>query len=276
MSLFKRDTNKGVSLPRGGAPQGDAVKVANDATSAAAPKSTQTNADLAAKLPSVELPAPASQETQTDQQLSVENEFSSFTQTIINNADLANPLQGLSQKQIKKLKRVDLLELLVAQGEEIENLRVQLNDAKTQLENREIAIKEAGSIAEASLKLNRIFQDAQAAADQYLQNVKRQVQDINAVNHTQKQHLHKSQLIKQSAYSGAGANANTNAAASSNTNKDTVCKAQPAAAKSTNAAGEARTTVVAKGQIQHIHKHANNKHVYVVSNNPRARKKAVN
>ena len=34
-------------------------------------------------------------------------------------------------------------------------------------------INEAGSIAEASLKLNKIFETAQAVADQYIDNIKR-------------------------------------------------------------------------------------------------------
>lgn len=41
------------------------------------------------------------------------------------------------------------------------------------MKRREIIVAEAGSIAEAALKLNKVFESAQAAADQYLENVGR-------------------------------------------------------------------------------------------------------
>jgi hypothetical protein len=38
-------------------------------------------------------------------------------------------------------------------------------------------LKEVGSIAEASLKINKVFESAQLAADQYLENIKRLLQN---------------------------------------------------------------------------------------------------
>lgn len=43
---------------------------------------------------------------------------------------------------------------------------------KQQLASREIAIAEAGSIAEAALNLNGVFSAAQAACSQYIDNMK--------------------------------------------------------------------------------------------------------
>ena len=40
-----------------------------------------------------------------------------------------------------------------------------------QIESRKIELKEAGSIAQAALQLNHIFEQAQAAADMYLENI---------------------------------------------------------------------------------------------------------
>lgn len=88
-------------------------------------------------------------------------------------ASRSSLLDGLTEKEIRRLRRVDLLEMLVAQGRELERTRTELAEARAQLAQREIAVAECGSIAEAALKLNGVFEAAQAAADQYLQNVRR-------------------------------------------------------------------------------------------------------
>lgn len=79
----------------------------------------------------------------------------------------------MQAKRLQKLRRTDLLELLVSQAEEIEKLQAQVEALQDKLDAKELVIKEAGSIAEASLKLNHVFEAAQAAAEQYLQNVER-------------------------------------------------------------------------------------------------------
>lgn len=75
---------------------------------------------------------------------------------------------------LKKLSRQDLLEMLIAEEKRIEALEEELEAAQAELKERRIRIETSGSIAEASLKLNRIFEAAQAAADLYLENVKQQ------------------------------------------------------------------------------------------------------
>jgi chromosome segregation ATPase len=54
---------------------------------------------------------------------------------------------------------------------------VQIKALKSELErhrtDRRIRLREAGSIAEAALKLNGVFEAAQAAANQYLENIER-------------------------------------------------------------------------------------------------------
>ena len=76
------------------------------------------------------------------------------------------------QKDVKKMSRKDLLELLVVQSKKIDELELELEQTKTLLNSKQIMISEAGSIAEASLRLNKIFELAQQAADQYLDNIK--------------------------------------------------------------------------------------------------------
>ena len=76
-------------------------------------------------------------------------------------------------KKIKKLKRIDLLEILLAQSKRIDELEEELAETKRQLLNKKIRIRETGTLAEASLQLNHIFEDADAAARQYLHNIRR-------------------------------------------------------------------------------------------------------
>lgn len=77
----------------------------------------------------------------------------------------------INQKEIRKMSRRDLLEILVLQSQKIDELEEELKGAKELLESKQIMISEAGSIAEASLKLNKVFEAAQQAADQYLENI---------------------------------------------------------------------------------------------------------
>lgn len=79
----------------------------------------------------------------------------------------------MTDRELKKLSRAELLELLLQQSKEIERLQAQLQRAREILSSREIHIRTAGSIAEAALELNGVFEAAQRAADQYLENVRR-------------------------------------------------------------------------------------------------------
>lgn len=79
----------------------------------------------------------------------------------------------MDEKQLRRLRRMDLMELLLSQAQEIESLQERVVELEDKLKRREIIVAEAGSIAEAALKLNKVFESAQAAADQYLENVAR-------------------------------------------------------------------------------------------------------
>jgi hypothetical protein len=73
---------------------------------------------------------------------------------------------------LKKLSKLQLLELLAQQERELQALKKELEEKTAALEDRQIRIEKAGSIAEASLKLNEVFEAAQRAADQYLESLK--------------------------------------------------------------------------------------------------------
>lgn len=77
----------------------------------------------------------------------------------------------MTDKELRRLSRRELLEMLIAQTEKNEKLKAQLEQYENQLQDRKIAIDQAGSLAEASLKLNGIFEAAEQAAQQYLENI---------------------------------------------------------------------------------------------------------
>ena len=80
----------------------------------------------------------------------------------------------MTDRELQKLKRVELLQLLVEQSRELDALRQELAQARRELEARELRLQEAGSIAEASMQLNGVFEAAQRAADQYLESIRYQ------------------------------------------------------------------------------------------------------
>lgn len=79
----------------------------------------------------------------------------------------------MTDKELRRMNRSELLEMLIAQIEENETLERDLNKAREELASRKIAIDKAGSIAEAALQLSGIFETAQTAAQQYLDNIQR-------------------------------------------------------------------------------------------------------
>ena len=77
----------------------------------------------------------------------------------------------MTNKELKRLSRADLLELLLAQTKETEQLKKKLLAAEEELENRRFRMSNAGSLAEAMIEVNQVMAAAQAAADQYLENI---------------------------------------------------------------------------------------------------------
>ena len=78
----------------------------------------------------------------------------------------------MTDKELKRLNREELLEILVEQASEIERLKAELEQMKGRLDSRELKCSKAGSIAEAALSVNEVFERAQAAADQYIENIR--------------------------------------------------------------------------------------------------------
>ena len=79
----------------------------------------------------------------------------------------------MTDKELRKLNRAELLELLLEQSREIDRLQAELSDTKEALLERNLKIESCGSIAEAAAEVNSLFHAAQRAADMYLLNVQR-------------------------------------------------------------------------------------------------------
>lgn len=85
----------------------------------------------------------------------------------------------MTDKQLRRLGRADLLEMLLELSKENEQLREENQQLKEKLESRKIDIENCGTIAEAALKLSGIFQAAEEACQMYIENIrlKSQMQD---------------------------------------------------------------------------------------------------
>lgn len=78
----------------------------------------------------------------------------------------------MTEKELKRLSRTDLLEMLIDQSAELQALRERCAAAEEALAKRNMDLGQAGSIAEAALRVNGVFEAAQAAAEDYLENIR--------------------------------------------------------------------------------------------------------
>ena len=83
-----------------------------------------------------------------------------------------------ADKDLKRLKRNELLEIIVGYSKENEKLKETVSSLNTEkaelqkkLEDKSLKIRNAGSLAEASFLVNGVLESAQAAAQQYLDNL---------------------------------------------------------------------------------------------------------
>lgn len=79
----------------------------------------------------------------------------------------------MTEKELKRLSRTELLELLLAQTKETERLQKKLEKAEILLSDRYLQVQKAGDLAHAVLEINGVMDSAQAAAQQYLDNIRR-------------------------------------------------------------------------------------------------------
>lgn len=87
----------------------------------------------------------------------------------------------MTEREMRRLRRVDLLEMLVQLSRENEQLRLELDEANQKLKDRSICMETSGTMAEAALKLNGIFEAADAACRQYQENMEQMVRRQEAL-----------------------------------------------------------------------------------------------
>ena len=86
----------------------------------------------------------------------------------------------MTDKELRRLHREDLLQILIAQQRQIDELNAALEEKEAALNEKKIAVQEAGSVAEAALKLSGVFEAAQQAADQYAGEMRARADEIVA------------------------------------------------------------------------------------------------
>lgn len=77
----------------------------------------------------------------------------------------------MTDKELKRLSRAELLQLLLEQSMETEQLQAKVKELTEQVQRNEITCQNAGSLAEAALTLNGVFQAADQAAQKYIQEM---------------------------------------------------------------------------------------------------------
>lgn len=79
----------------------------------------------------------------------------------------------MKDKELRKLSRQELLELLIEQTKRADELQEKIDMLEEQLGQRDLTINNAGSLAEAALRINKVFEAADRAVAQYIESVKK-------------------------------------------------------------------------------------------------------
>lgn len=83
----------------------------------------------------------------------------------------------MTEKEIKRLNRKDLLILLAEQTSRADRLEEALKNAEKKLAERQLIQDECGTMAEAALNLSNIFTAADDAAALYLENIRQMLEN---------------------------------------------------------------------------------------------------
>ncbi len=91
----------------------------------------------------------------------------------------------MKKTELQKMSRLELIEIIYALQQEEKLLEEEKKKLEDTIANWTIQIEEAGSIAEAAIKINGVFEAAQTAANQYLDHLRKE----NSQAETQISHL---------------------------------------------------------------------------------------
>ena len=70
----------------------------------------------------------------------------------------------MADRELRHMRRTELVEIIFALKQSEDQLKAENADLTAKLEQRQIHLDSAGSIAQAALELNHVFEAAQAAA----------------------------------------------------------------------------------------------------------------
>lgn len=82
---------------------------------------------------------------------------------------------NMAERELRRMSRTELIEIIYALKQHEEELKRRNAELEQKLADRTLRLERAGSIAEAALELNHVFEAAQAAADAYLDSVRAMV-----------------------------------------------------------------------------------------------------
>lgn len=77
----------------------------------------------------------------------------------------------MQEKELRKMTRSELIEIIYALQQNEKRLIAEKEELQAKLDDRVIRINNAGSLAEASLAVNQIFEACQMAANDYLRSI---------------------------------------------------------------------------------------------------------
>ena len=78
----------------------------------------------------------------------------------------------MTDRQLRKASRSDLLKLLLEEKKNNEVLQNQVQQLRQRLDSRQLHLNQAGSLSEAALKLSGIFDAAETACQYYTENIR--------------------------------------------------------------------------------------------------------
>lgn len=84
----------------------------------------------------------------------------------------------MTEKELKKLNRYQLLELLVVQTERADKLQEKVDELESKLLEQNLSFLKLGSLADAAMHINGVFEASQKAADLYLDAARKQADEI--------------------------------------------------------------------------------------------------
>ena len=78
----------------------------------------------------------------------------------------------MTDKEFKRLGRAQLIEIIYQLQLQVDKLTEQNQALENALADKRMRINSAGTLADAALEINNCFQNAQMAANQYLEEIK--------------------------------------------------------------------------------------------------------